>query len=36
MSFPRKEDQWRIWLLAFGYFAFYAPYSALVRALYGM
>jgi protein-tyrosine-phosphatase len=26
-------DPWRIWLLAFGYFAFYIPYSALTKAL---
>jgi protein-tyrosine-phosphatase len=29
----RIEDQWRIWLLALGYFAFYIPYSALTKAL---
>ena len=33
MSPFRIEDQWRIWLLAVGYFAFYIPYSALTRAL---
>jgi protein-tyrosine-phosphatase len=27
------EDQWRIWLLALGYFAFYIPYSALTKSL---
>ena len=29
----RDHDQWRIWLLALGYFAFYIPYSALTKAL---
>ena len=29
----RAHDQWRIWLLALGYFAFYIPYSALTKAL---
>jgi protein-tyrosine-phosphatase len=29
----RIEDEWRIWLLALGYFAFYTPYSALTKAL---
>jgi protein-tyrosine-phosphatase len=29
----RIEDEWRIWLLALGYFAFYIPYSALTKAL---
>jgi protein-tyrosine-phosphatase len=33
MSPLRIEDQWRIWLLALGYFAFYIPYSALTKAL---
>jgi protein-tyrosine-phosphatase len=29
----RIENEWRIWLLALGYFAFYIPYSALTKAL---
>ena len=33
MSPLRIADQWRIWLLALGYFAFYVPYSALTKAL---
>jgi protein-tyrosine-phosphatase len=33
MSPLRIEGQWRIWLLALGYFAFYIPYSALTKAL---
>ena len=33
MSRLRIADQWRIWLLALGYFAFYIPYSALTKAL---
>src|SRR5262249_51336622 len=33
MSRLRIDDQWRIWLLALGYFAFYIPYSALTKAL---
>src|SRR3954454_21708714 len=33
MSPIRIEDQWRIWLLALGYFALYIPYSALTKAL---
>jgi protein-tyrosine-phosphatase len=28
-----SHEVWRIWLLAFGYFAFYIPYSALTKAL---
>ena len=33
MAPPRIRDEWRIWLLALGYFAFYIPYSALTKAL---
>jgi protein-tyrosine-phosphatase len=33
MSSLRIEEQWRIWVLALGYFAFYVPYSALTKAL---
>ena len=33
MAALRIENQWRIWLLALGYFAFYIPYSALTKAL---
>jgi protein-tyrosine-phosphatase len=29
---PRR-DEWQIWLMALGYFAFYIPYSALTKAL---
>ena len=28
-----RQDEWRIWLMALGYFAFYIPYSALTKAL---
>jgi protein-tyrosine-phosphatase len=33
MTPPRIRDEWRIWLLALGYFAFYILYSALTKAL---
>ncbi len=33
MPTSRTYDPWRIWLLAFGYFAFYIPYSALTKTL---
>jgi protein-tyrosine-phosphatase len=29
----RTQNEWRIWLMALGYFAFYIPYSALTKAL---
>ena len=28
-----RQDEWRIWFMALGYFAFYIPYSALTKAL---
>jgi protein-tyrosine-phosphatase len=33
MPSRRIAEQWQIWLLALGYFAFYVPYSALTKAL---
>ena len=28
-----RQNEWWIWLMALGYFAFYIPYSALTKAL---
>src|ERR1700722_18848969 len=30
---PPRQDEWRSWRMALGYFAFYIPYSALTKAL---